>query len=240
MPRMPDKQPSSPPGPKRGVLARPLDALVFLLPLLIFYECASLACPERVIAFDLLRKFFELFGEAGMWAPGLGVVVILFATHAASRERWAVRWKAVGLMYPEAVVMSLPLLALNWAIPLSTPDGGNGAVLSELAFGIGAGVYEELVFRLILISVVVMIGTDLLGLGRTGTAVVAIVVSSVLFAAHHHPPVGMDPFNWTRFAFRTVAGGYLALVFWYRGYGSAAGCHAAYNVGLLAVDALGG
>jgi len=30
--------------------------------------------------------------------------------------------------------------------------------------------------------------------------------------------------------FRTMAGAYLAVIFWYRGYGSAAGAHAAYNV----------
>ena len=35
------------------------------------------------------------------------------------------------------------------------------------------------------------------------------------------------------FGFRTIAGMYLAIVFWYRGYGPAAGCHAAYNVALV-------
>ena len=60
--------------PARGLLARPLEALAFLLPLLIFYEVVSLTrSHNRVIAFDLLRRFFELFGEAGIWAPGVGV-----------------------------------------------------------------------------------------------------------------------------------------------------------------------
>jgi hypothetical protein len=41
-----------------------------------------------------------------------------------------------------------------------------------------------------------------------------------------------------RFLFRTIAGVYLAIIFWYRGYGSAAGCHAAYNVGLVVCGAM--
>ncbi|RME40288.1 MAG: hypothetical protein D6788_03620, partial [Planctomycetota bacterium] len=51
---------------RRGLLARPLDALVFLLPMLLYYEIMSALRPERVIAFHWTRGFFELFGYAGM------------------------------------------------------------------------------------------------------------------------------------------------------------------------------
>lgn len=60
----------------------------------------------------------------------------------------------------------------------------------------------------------------------------AVAISSLVFAAHHHPPIGTEPFALVPFMFRAIAGVYLALVFWYRGYGPAAGCHAAYNVAL--------
>ena len=218
---------------RRGLLARPLDALVFLLPLLVFYEVASLMQPERVLAFDLLRQFFELFGHVGMWAPGVGVIVILLATHAASGDRWKIHWGRAGLMYVEAALLAIPLLALNWAIPLGSASASSSGMVERLALGIGAGVYEELVFRLVFISIAVMIGVDLLRLARAPVAVAAILLSSLAFAAHHHQPIGVEPFHLIRFVFRTVAGVYLAVVFWYRGYGSAAGCHAAYNVALV-------
>ncbi len=240
---------------RRGLLARPLDAFVFLLPLIIFYELTSLTRhQDRVIAFDVLRRFFELFGHTGMWAPGLGVIAILLATHLASGEKWSVRWGRVGLMYVEAAALAVPLLALNWAVPLAAwvggtvklsravntavaafPDGPDHTILpllDRMALGIGAGIYEELVFRLVLISLVVMIGVDLLRLRRTTVAAAAVALSSLAFAAHHHPPIGTEPFDLIPFTFRTIAGVYLALVFWYRGYGPAAGCHAAYNVAL--------
>ena len=223
---------------RRGLLARPLDALVFLFPLLVFYELTSMTRPsDRVIAFNLLRKFFELFGPAGMWLPGLGVIAILVATHVASGEKWRIHWPRVGLMYVEAMVLAIPLLALNWAIPLAGSTANTTVLLDRIAMGIGAGIYEELVFRLVLISFVIILGVDLLRQDRTGVAIAAIFLSSLAFAAHHHQPIGIEPFEPTRFAFRAVAGAYLASIFWYRGYGLAAGCHAAYNVTLACFEA---
>lgn len=222
----------------RGILARPLDALVFLLPLILFYELASIADPDRVIAFALLRSFVELFGRAGSWAPGLLVIVVLLATHLASREPWKVHWRTVGLMYVEAVVLAGPLLLLNWATMLSSAQTGGSPLIDGIALAIGAGIYEELVFRLILISLLVVIGVDLLGRRAGPTALAAIAISSLLFAAHHHRPMGIESFDLTRFAFRTMAGIYLAAVFWFRGYGPAAGCHAAHNVVLVVAGVL--
>jgi membrane protease YdiL (CAAX protease family) len=277
----------------RGLLARPLDSLVFLLPLLLFYEIVSLTRASRVIAFDVLKQFFDLFGYVGVWAPGLAVVIILVATHVASGEKWRVHWRQVGLMYVEVVLLAMPLLLLNWTVPLqasrlayvstanviaseaerpsvaisnapqeiATPAGGGLAMTSwaglamtgtlntvhlaaapandlvgQLAVGIGAGIYEELVFRLVLISILVMIGLDFLKMRRVTVTVAAVAISALIFSAHHHYPIGNEPFVITRFLFRTMAGAYLAVVFWYRGYGPAAGCHAAYNVALTVID----
>lgn len=235
------KRSSAPSKPKRtpGFLARPLEALIFLLPLLAFYEYISLTRHERVIAFDLLQRFFELFGQAGYWLPGLLVVVVLLTTHIASGQPWTVRLDRVGWMYVESVVLAAPLLVLNWVMPsLAAGEPGNGLV-DRLAMGIGAGIYEELVFRLILISLIMMVGVDLMRFSRSGVAIVAVILSSVAFAAHHHRPIGLEPFDLTRLVFRTAAGAYLAGVFWFRGYGPAAGAHAAYNTVLALLGVLG-
>ncbi len=224
------------PPPSRGVLARPLDALVFLTPLILFYEIASGFHPGRVVAFELMRRFFELFGHFGVWAPGVAVLIILLATHIASGEAWRIHWRRVAWMYVEAVLLAIPLLLLNWSIPLTAAVVPDDSLIGRIATGIGAGVYEELVFRLVLLSLVLIVGVDILKLDRGGVAVAAVVLSSLAFAAHHNQPLGREPFDATLFSFRTLAGAYLAIVFWYRGYGPAAGCHAAYNV-ILAIMA---
>ena len=221
----------------RGILARPLDALVVLIPLIVFYQAVSPARGQnRVIAFDLLQRVFELFGHSGIWAPGLGVVAILLATHSVSGEKWKIHWRTVARMYIEACLLALPLLSLSWVAPLTASADVAHTMLDRLALGVGAGIYEELVFRLVMISLIVMLGADLLKLDRSSVAVAAIVISSLAFAAHHHPPIGREPFTMTAFTFRTIAGAYLAAVFWLRGYGPAAGCHAAYNVALAFLE----
>ena len=219
---------------RRGILARPLDALLFLAPLILFAELASRGAPDRLIASVFLRRFVQLFGPAGLWAPSLAVVVILLATQIASGQSWRVRWKGVGLMYVEAAALCLPLVLLNWAIPLGPSRPAGAPVMETLALCVGAGIYEELVFRLILLSLLVMIGVDLLRLNRTNVAFAGILLTSLAFAFHHYQPIGAETFEVTSFAFRAMAGGYLAVVFWYRGYGPAAGCHVAYNVILFA------
>ncbi len=226
----------------RGILARPLDALVFLLPLMVFYQVVAMMRPaglsgrsDHVIAFDLILRVLELFGPFGAWAPPAMVTIILLATHSASGMPWSVRFRRVGWLYIESLLLALPLLALNWAVPLSGVLGVSTVTIDRLALGVGAGVYEEMVFRLIFITALMMIGVDILRLNPAGVAVAAVMVSALVFAAHHHKPIGIEDFHMARFLFRTLAGLYLAGVFWFRGYGSAAGCHAAYNVALVTV-----
>lgn len=222
---------------QRGLLARPLDALVFLLPLLVFCEVVAISrAQQRVIAYEVFRGFFDLFGGVGRWAPSLGVVVILLATHAASHEKWNIHWRRVSFMYLESVGLMIPLFLLYWAIPLVGGTDTLLPALDRMAMRIGAGIYEELVFRLIVISVLVMIGSDLIRWDRSGVALAAVILSSVAFAAHHYVPIGQEPFNPATFGFRVMAGIYLAAIFWFRGYGLAAGTHAAYNVALVLWD----
>ena len=61
--------------------------------------------------------------------------------------------------------------------------------------------------------------------------IAAAIVSSLLFAAAHHVGVhGEWPIHWFDFTFRVVAGMFFSFVFIYRGFGIAAGSHAAYDL----------
>lgn len=225
----------------RGLLSRPLDSLFLLLPLIVFYELACLllempdlrAADHRVVAFHLLQVFFELFGTDFAWMPGLAVVIILLATHIVSRQPWRFRKRVVGLMYLEAVAWALPLIAVNHFTRMAA--GGLPAPnwVGDMALCVGAGIYEELIFRLVLISFLVMIGSDLLRFSSDTTMVAAVFISAVVFALHHHPPLGAEPFSPVRFIFRCIAGVYLGGIFVFRGYGPAAGAHIAHNLLIL-------
>jgi membrane protease YdiL (CAAX protease family) len=105
---------------------------------------------------------------------------------------------------------------------------------------LGAGVYEELLFRLLLLPLLAWV-LRRLAMSPAAAMVGAVLLSSLLFAiAHHIGPYG-EPFAWFKFFFRLLAGIFFAVLFVYRGFGIAAGTHAGYDllVGLSELSAGG-
>lgn len=118
------------------------------------------------------------------------------------------------------------------------------SLLTDIVTGIGAGIYEELVFRLILICLLLVLFQDVLRLSSKSSVILSVLISAALFSAHHHI-VFIDgqfgritDFNWTKFGFRTMAGVYFAILFAIRGFGITAGTHAFYDIIATIVNAV--
>ncbi len=117
------------------------------------------------------------------------------------------------------------------------------SLLANVVTGIGAGIYEELVFRLILICLLMMFFQDLLRLSHTSSIILSVLISAALFSAHHHViildgQIGQTgTFDAMQFTFRTIAGVYFAGLFAIRGFGIAAGTHAFYDIIAIIVNA---
>lgn len=227
---------------------RPLQCLLFLLPMVIAYELGMIAVKgefydgqrSALAARQILYWLFNLFGVTGYYLPGLALIAVLFVQHLASRDPWRVAPQPLLGMAGESVLLALPLLLLNQWLPSlqavyapgpsPTTSFASTAELDNLLLSIGAGLYEELVFRLIVITLITLVLTDLARIRQGTSMALAVIVSSLLFAAHHYHPIGADPWSSKEFAFRAAAGGYLACVFVLRGFGLAVGCHVIYDV----------
>jgi len=244
--RRPAKKPPALPEDYWHVTHRPLQCLVFLLPMVLAYEIGMAFWHERVppdlrptlAAQQLLRWFFSLFGVTGYYLPGAALIAVLLVTHVACRYPWRVKGGAIVGMAGESVLLAIPLLFLNEWLPSLQSAANRRAAnqgtlrdqIDNLLLSIGAGLYEELVFRLIVITLVCLLVIDIARVNpATGTAL-AVIISSILFSAHHYRPIGSDPWSLQEFAFRAAAGGYLAAVFVLRGFGLAVGCHVTYDV----------
>ena len=217
----------------------PLTALVFLLPMLVFYEVGthyytsdwSRQTETRVLAFTLTRRFMELFGASGRYLPSLAVVTILLAWHVARKDHWRIRYGVALGMVIESALLAFPLLALSRVVGqylplLATDTPWQGGVV----FAIGAGIYEELVFRLAAFTILNIILVDLLRLEKLPAYLLILVVSSFLFASYHYWSPMSAPFRWSDYTFRAAAGIYFGALFMARGLGITAGCHAAYDI----------
>lgn len=244
---------------------RPLHILVFLSPLIALYELGSilyLADDQRgviatVRAWSILSRFFETFGVASLHLPAAGLVIVLLVWHFFLRDPWRVRPPVIAGMAIESVLWCMPLLVFGMLIAQSLSTGliqGGGAGASDFAslpwqsrliLSAGAGLYEELLFRLILISGVHFLVVDLARQSEGVGFVIAAVVSAVAFALYHniaHPSGGADL---ALLASYSLAGLYFAALFLLRGFGVAVMTHALYDVVVLiaapaSVAAIGG
>ena len=130
--------------------------------------------------------------------------------------------------------------------PYNQPEDTGAAqpqsgALANIVTGIGAGIYEELIFRLILISVLMIVLYDICGFSHGNAIILAVAFSAALFSAHHHIDFWSgrhtEAFELTRFLFRTIAGVYFAALFSVRGFGITAGTHAFYDIIAVFINA---
>ncbi len=117
--------------------------------------------------------------------------------------------------------------------------------MADVVTGVGAGIYEELVFRLILICALMVLLQDVIGIDHKNAVILSVLISAALFSAHHHHIAFINgqlgrgaPFSWTEFVFRTTAGVYFAALFAIRGFGIAAGTHAFYDIIATIINAI--
>jgi hypothetical protein len=225
----------------------PLTSLVFLLPLIIIYEIGvRYVYSSEIIASRLLQDFFHVFGATGRSLPALAVVGILLTWHIARNDPWRLYPGTLLGMAVESLLLVLPVLAIYAAcahyVPLYAAHPALSAASSStrglMVLSLGAGIYEELVFRLIAFTLLDLILLDFLRLQRGVGMILIVVIPAVLFALYHY--LGHESFQWQSFAFRSAAGIYFGGIFLLRGFGITAGSHAAYDLLVVCLTATAG
>ena len=232
----------------RYVTQRPWPSLLFVLPMLLVFEIGTwlrngdgAVGESQLVATYLIDLTIKALGASGAYFPGLLMVVILLAIHIVGKHPWKFDIYVLPAMLGESSVWTIPLFVFDCVLHTAIVAGqasASTAWLDEVIRSFGAGLYEELVFRLICITVLTIVLIDVFKLPRAASAMFAILGSAALFAAHHHPPLGDRAFETTEFIFRTGSGIFLAGLFIFRGFGIAAGCHAFYNVIVVTIEAV--
>jgi membrane protease YdiL (CAAX protease family) len=225
----------------------PLTSLVFIAPLLIVYEGGILLLGPQAVrngADVWLRQFLDLLGFGQYFLLPALTASILLAWHHTTGQRWRCSRAVLGGMTAESAVLAIVLvlvamlqgLLLHALAGPAEPAALYASVGSRVASFcgrlvgfIGAGIYEELLFRLMLLPAA-MLGIRALGGSRRTALAGGIVATSLVFSlAHYLGPQG-ESFEAFGFLFRLVAGGFFAGLFLVRGFGIAAGTHAGYDI----------
>lgn len=229
----------------------PRYSLLFALPLLLAYEgLARLLTGDAVAGVrngaDVLLKslFIAVGGRDGLTVFGLlllGVAGWLVGRDLVKQGRPRLRW--FGAMLLESVVYALALGVVVGTLtrmllhpPLVMVAGQGGTEIAswgletQIMISLGAGLYEELLFRVILVGSLAWAGQRLLGWGRGAAGTVAVVLGALVFSAFHYVGVYGDPFAIESFTFRAIAGAVFSGMYLVRGFGVTAWTHALYDV----------
>jgi hypothetical protein len=225
-------------------------SLLFALPLLLLYEGLSFGMTRSAFAGVrngadvLLKTAFLAFGGrhgvalftlvvlgAGVWLvwrdrrrhPGPLERRYFLAMLGESLAYAALFGGAVSML--TALLLSPPLMAVQGTEPARL---GLGA---QLVVSLGAGIYEELLFRVLLVSGLTSLGL-VLGWRRPVAVGVAVGLSALIFSGFHYVGPYGDPLTLASFTFRAIAGLLLSALYVARGFGIAAWTHALYDVGL--------
>lgn len=229
----------------------PRYSLTFALPLLVLYEALALALNQgptagiRNGADVLLRSAAAaILGPRGPVLFGGLLALTLIALAVRDRRRGsALRPRFFVIMLMESAVLAVAFgivvgtitAQLLNAIPLiiGQPDT-QMPWPTMLMVSLGAGIYEELVFRVLLVSGLLFVSRKLLGWGPVASTTFAVVTGALVFSAFHYIGAYGDPLELPSFLFRTLAGLAFSGLYVSRGFGITAWTHALYDVFLLA------
>lgn len=230
-----------------AISRKPWPSLLFLIPLLIAYEAGiwhtGARDPEslRNGADAWLRGLLSHCLLDGVWLLPAFIVLGLLAWHLSNKDKWKISPGTFGGMLAESLLFAFFLILCGQLLVFGFEKfSGADPVLtsipgmmipprtSRIISYIGAGIYEETLFRLCLIPLCYGLLKSVFHSHRVAIAG-AILISSSLFMGAHYL-TGDEQITSFNAVFRLFAGMYFSLLFLYRGFGITVGCHAVYDV----------
>ncbi len=221
-------------------------SLILVLPLFALYQVGILATGGVRNGVDFVTDLlmYALNGSLTAYLVfNLFVLVGSGFAIAAMRKRGSFHAKLVPWMLMESAVYALffgstiSLMIHSLGLDALLAAGGQGGYnpLTAMVMSIGAGLYEETVFRLFLMGGMYWVLTKVLRQGEWASAIVALVASSAIFSlVHHLGPLG-EAFTMGAFVYRFFAGVLLAAIFQWRGFAIAVYTHAFYDVYVMVI-----
>jgi hypothetical protein len=229
----------------------PRYSILFALPLLLGYQALTALLPPggggdlRNGADALLRTaFIMVAGPHG--SAILMAAIILLGVYLVARDMRAtndsLRPKVFAGMVVEAALLAT---AFGFVIGIATAKLlgslqtlnlgplANTSWPTRLMLSLGAGLYEELFFRVLLVTGLATGARIAFGFSRRAAGFLAAIVSAFVFAAFHYIGPYGDQVELQSFVFRMLSGLAFSALYLLRGFGITAWTHALYDAFLM-------
>ena len=217
-------------------------SFLFTIPLFFIYEVGILFLSKDDIlvvrngADFLMRSILESFGIFGLY--GLGAIfligfIITYIYFFNDKSNKSIRADYLFIMLFESVCWALILYFLlsKFMLVLMNPIGKT--ITQQVTLAVGAGIYEEFLFRVMLISGLTgIIGFVFLWSEKVRKAA-ALIIAAGIFSAFHFVGDYGDFFSMELFLLRFFAGIVLGILYIARGFGITAYAHSIYDLIVL-------
>lgn len=221
------------------LVRKPINQLVIIAPLLLLFHVGSVFYGNRLLMPRYIAIALEWFDINWPGVVGIVIIFTLLCQQITSKTRWHVNFGTIFRELLESAAWSLPLVAASWLTSLAygeilpEVESKKAQLCREILEAVGAGVYEEFVFRLLLIGLILLFFVDIAGLNKLKVSIIAIIFSAVFFSAAHFNEQQLTHLNTPRMcraAFLVVAGTLWGVLAVWRGYAMAACSHIWWNL----------
>jgi len=214
------------------------------LPLLLTYEVliwfsnGASYSGVRISAEVWMKRILVNFGASSLTVLGLAVIAIGFAIIYLERKKdIPIRSRYFFWMIGESVVYAIVLgLAVGTTVGFifnaHPAPSQEMSFLQQVALSLGAGLYEELLFRVVLVSGVFYL-INLFGNNSTRSYIITAIIAAAIFSWVHYTGSLGDTFTLSSFTFRFLFGLALNALYIVRGFGVAAWTHAIYDLSIV-------
>ncbi len=230
----------------------PFFGLLIVLVLLIIYEASSAmiyyeaaGVIKKNSAEVMIKRVFWFFGFRYDFLNWLVYAALLVWSYLLARKQQMLAIQPV--YYPYAIFESLTyalilgsmvnLMSRGFVINIKFLGqvSNDWSIATKMALALGAGIYEELLFRFFLLSALLFVFQHtLVNTKPIVRQLLALVISAALFSAYHFLDTGVrEAMTMSAFFFRFYAGLILGVIFLGRGLGVAAYTHAFYDLFLV-------
>ncbi len=228
----------------------PRYSLTFAFPLLVAYEVLAFTLSHDSLtgvrngADVMLKSVFVLLGGRngllvfGALLVGTGVALVW----RDRRRAGPIEGRVFVLMVVETVLYALLfglvtgtltgllLHGLQAAEPRLAAGPAGMGLPTQLMISLGAGLYEELLFRVILVGSLAWTARRVFGWGPAAAGIFATLLGALVFSAFHYLGPYGDRLELGSFTFRAIAGVLFSGLYLLRGFGITAWTHALYDV----------
>ena len=215
---------------------------VAALPLLVIYEILIVLSQSRYWgirnAADVwIRTFLMAFDLQAQHITFVLIGISLALIPIAKSRARGIKLKAnyFALMFAECLAFSLVLGVVLQSIlrlgGLSFGGPGSG-LMQNLALSVGAGLFEEIIFRVILLNLLFLLLSPFLK-KKVVTAVISVLLASFLFSLSHYVGTMADTWQLYSFMFRWAAGLLFTVLYFVRGFAITSYTHALYDIWVL-------